>query len=173
MKIFYNSKHLNRLNYNWFLVFLSLFIITTGCKQRTHSPHEKRQEHFKSTLELVKPGFKWDGIKAVVVVPGVGCEGCISSVENFLVAEYQKDNSIKFVLTSIASTKLLKTKLHLDLDNPNIILDHENQFSNQIFDSIYPTIFFLDGKGKVNHVEQVSLTEDGLVTLQKQIIANE
>lgn len=97
-----------------------------------------------------------------LVLPSIGCDGCITNTENFLINNYRTTKNIKFILTAIKSKKLLKTKLGMDLEHENLILDTLGVFNQGSFNSIYPTIYFVDDQLGVDSVKRISLAEDGL-----------
>lgn len=96
----------------------------------------------------------------VIILPGSGCSGCITSAEDFF-----KNNSSNpdylFVLTNINSLKILKNKTGVDVyNNKNIVIDKDNKFSNYE-SAIYPVVVFHDcANNKVEQVEFQSPEND-------------
>lgn len=79
-------------------------------------------------------------IEWIVVLPGLGCHGCIIEGEAFM-KEYVENEEILFVLTKAESIKLLQNKLDLKLgDYNNIMIDRDNKFSIPSDNIIYPCI---------------------------------
>lgn len=80
-----------------------------------------------------------------VIIPGAGCEGCISNSED-LVKEYSGRSDILFVFTRIETLKLLKYKLGEQVSSShNLIYDVDNRFEEieEGIDNIYPVVCFI------------------------------
>ncbi|MFB9076197.1 hypothetical protein ACFFLS_05370 [Flavobacterium procerum] len=83
----------------------------------------------------------------IVILPGLGCSGCIQEAEDFL--KKNADNKrIFFVLTKIESLKILQQKTGVKIaEHSNIIVDRADQFIVSTNNSIYPCIIkFNDGE---------------------------
>jgi len=62
-----------------------------------------------------------------VVIPNQGCEGCISTVEDFVKKHYATNDHIRYVFTRIQSVKLLRIKLGNEVMNSSkVLLDTAN-----------------------------------------------
>lgn len=112
------------------IVLLSLFSCQKSSKQI-------EQEYISQKINSLEIGSnkKW-----VVILPGLGCTGCIQEGESFL-KQHSKNKNITFLLTNIGSLKLLKQKIGLDVTrSPNIIIDKLNDFNLPSNNSIYPII---------------------------------
>ena len=96
-------------------------------------------------------------IDAFVILPGQGCMGCISEGEQFLIDNYKKLSTVKFVLTKIVSKKILRQKIGGEVYGAdNVYIDSLNIFTTMDFqESIYPTILYLDS-GKILKIEYQS-----------------
>lgn len=80
------------------------------------------------------------------VIPGAGCNGCISNAEYFLKTNYGRKN-IRFILTAVDSKKILALKLGEEIVNSNnIYIDVDNEVgpSMENENAIYPFIIQLD-----------------------------
>ncbi|PIQ47982.1 MAG: hypothetical protein COW03_12250 [Cytophagales bacterium CG12_big_fil_rev_8_21_14_0_65_40_12] len=83
----------------------------------------------------------------VLIIPGAGCTGCVSSAENFVMENFERIDRILVIFTAIPSQKMLKMKLGIDLNRQNVYLDKDNEFNAGNIYSFYPTVFYLkDGK---------------------------
>lgn len=74
-----------------------------------------------------------------LIIPGSGCEGCISNAEQYVIDNAKNQTeAMLFIFTNIASKKILKLSLGQDIISlPNIMLD---SLSTLHFRSIYPII---------------------------------
>lgn len=95
-----------------------------------------------------------DHTKWVVVLPGLGCHGCIQEGEAFM-KDNIKNKDIFFVITSIESLKILQLKIGANIkDFPNVYADKENKLNIPTDNKIYPCIIRWD-KGVVReHIFQ-------------------
>ena len=137
---------INRVKYAVFLITTFAFFIVS-CKNE-----ESKQQI--DTLNQVHSYFaKYDIEKSpyIIVLPNQGCMGCITVAENFL-AKNVKDTRCTFILTSILSPKVLKSKLgNTIITSPNVYLDNENYLGSRIKQLIYP-IVIIQENGKENTI---------------------
>lgn len=89
-----------------------------------------------------------ENVKWIVILPGLGCMGCIKEAELFM-----KDNvgnqEIIFVLTKLSSLKILQQKTGINIYNHfNIFIDTENAFDIPTDNSIYPCLIKMK-EGKI------------------------
>jgi hypothetical protein len=73
-----------------------------------------------------------------LIIPGSGCEGCISKAEKY-VSDYSAiKKDIAFIFTNVKSLKILSLKLGSQtLNRENIIIDSSNYLH---YRSIYPML---------------------------------
>lgn len=95
--------------------------------------------------------------RVVMILPKIGCTGCISSAETFVkdhVTMYK--NEFGIILTDVVSLKTLRIKLGEDLIGlDNMAVDSGNYFSSKELKSLYPTLVYRHG-GEITSVEYVS-----------------
>lgn len=107
---------------------------------------EKEERRFLSNcIEQIKipVNYQW-----VVILPGVGCHGCIQDGEYFMKQNIE-NRDILFVLTKTSSLKILQQKIGFRIDeNPNIYIDKTMLFDLPTKNSIYPCVIKLE-KGKM------------------------
>lgn len=109
---------------------------------------------FRNAIEQSDITKEYDKI---LVIPGAGCHGCITSAEFFVKDHIQEYDNVLFVFTSVKSVKVLKMKLGNEMmDRRNVQLDLDNVFFNyKIKEAIYPVVVYLKNK-RVCHIEYVS-----------------
>lgn len=121
-------------------MFLSLCLFC--CKDNI----EKKEKIFlANAIEQLKidKQYEW-----VIVLPGVGCHGCIQEAE-FFMKENISNDKVLFVLTSISSIKILQQKIGLKIsDYSNVYIDRNNQFKLSTDNTIYPCVIQVK-KGKL------------------------
>lgn len=117
-------------------------ILFCSCKKEN-----KEIEHDYLETAIDKLNVNND-IKWMVILPGLGCPGCIQEGETF-VKENIKNKSILFVLTKIESFKILQNKLEVKFnEHPNVYIDKKEEIVLPTGNRIYPCIVKLN-KGKV------------------------
>ena len=128
---------------NQLIVLISVLIvlITTSCKNNIK---EIETASLTTTIGELKIN---DHIKWIVVLPGLGCHGCIQEAEAFM-RDHIKNTEILFVLTKISSLKILQQKIGVQIrETPNVYIDLENEFDIPSDNRIYPCIIQMkDGK---------------------------
>lgn len=121
---------------NKFIFILSVgFLLLSGsCNDREKNMEEKKIAEMLLKLDVDKK-YDW-----VVILPGMGCHGCIVGGEYFM-QQHVSDERILFVLTRISSLKILQQKTNIKFsDHSNILIDKDNRYRLTINKSIYPCI---------------------------------
>jgi hypothetical protein len=128
----------------WAILFL---LLSQSCTEKSYDIFLSQKVESRFSNELAY-------LYAVVILPNQGCGGCISEVENFLLHNSKKYDNVKFVLTKIASKKILKQKLgDFIYYSSNVYIDNENFFVSTSFnESIYPAILYIKN-GKIKDVK--------------------
>jgi len=91
----------------------------------------------------------------VIIIPGSGCDGCISEAETFLYNNLKNSNSdIIFILTKSIDLKMTLFRLGIDKKNlpKSLIIDKYSTLCDMGYDCIYPMILSLKNK-KIQNVE--------------------
>ena len=128
------------------IIAVFIFMILFSCKKE-----ERKIEHDYLETTINKFNIN-DNIKWVVILPGLGCHGCIQEGEAFM-KENITNRNILFVLTKIESFKILQNKLDIKLkEHSNIYIDKKNEINVPTDNRVYPCIVILD-KGKVKEHE--------------------
>jgi len=127
-------------------IFSFAMIVSLSCQK---SDEQIESEFLSNAVDQ----FKIDNnIHWVVVLPGLGCHGCIQVAEAFM-RDHIKNTKIIFILTNISSLKILQQKTGFKIeDHSNIIVDRENIFKVPTKNGIYPCIIQLDD-GKIINFE--------------------
>ena len=104
----------------------------------------------------------------IVVLPGLGCHGCIQEAEVFM-QQYITDRRVLFVLTKISSLKILQQKTEVRInEHPNIYVDRENLFAVPTDNGIYPGIVYMKN-GKMGDCSFQSPGNDAFRQLENAI----
>jgi len=103
---------------------------------------------------------------AYIIIPSIGCEGCISNAETFLLKNYKrKTNKIKFFIASTSSKKALKIKFNVDIFNSaNVEIVNEMIIKNERL--IYPVVLLLDSN-KIKSIEYQTSKNNAFKKLSK------
>ncbi len=134
------------MNFIKYLYILMITCIMTGsCKK---SQKEIETDYLSTAIEKLNVSGQ---VKWVVVLPGLGCHGCIQEAEVFMKDNIEK-NDILFVLTNISSLKILQQKIGVRIkDYPNVYVDRENEFNLHTDNSIYPCIIKVENSKIIAH----------------------
>lgn len=82
--------------------------------------------------------------KYIVIVPGIGCHGCIQESEYFL-KQNINNQDILFIISNPQSLKILQNKIKVKLnDYENVIIDRKSTYQVPTNNSIYPCVLYLD-----------------------------
>lgn len=128
-------------------VVLLLLTCCFSCKEKT--PKEQEAGYLNSVINKIKVSdhYKW-----VVVLPGLGCHGCIQEGEAFM-QKHIGNKEVLFVLTSVESLKILQNKIGIRIqDHNNVYLDKENSIHIPSDNRIYPCIIQV-ASGKMQRYE--------------------
>lgn len=107
----------------------------------------------------------------IVVLPGLGCQGCIKQAEMFMKDHLDK-KKVLFVLTKVESLKTLQNKLGIKLkEHTNIYIDREDDFIILSDNSIYPCIINLEDSKIKNFQFQSPENGQAFAKLSMQITA--
>ncbi|TGV03442.1 hypothetical protein [Flavivirga rizhaonensis] len=140
-----------------------IFIILFSCKKE-----EKTIEHDYLETIIDKLDVN-DSIKRVVLLPGLGCHGCIQEGEAFMKQNVTNRN-ILFILTQIESFKILQNKLEITLEeHPNVYIDKKNEINFPTDNKVYPCIVMLDNGNVKGHEFQSPKNTAALQRLKKCI----
>lgn len=93
----------------------------------------------------------------LLIVPRIGCMGCISSTENYMLNVYVKQREkLNILLTDINSYKTARVRFGTEfLEASNVFVDRQGAFKGDDLSGIYPMIVRLDD-GKISQITLVS-----------------
>ncbi len=112
------------------------------------------KDYIRNKIET-SSDFDLKQYKAIIVIPGSGCTGCVTKAEAlFRQRRYGRDTL--FIFTDIRTIKGLKTKMPgIDIFNQNnAYIDSANVYYGEYVDNIYPLIVDIDS-GKINKVSKL------------------
>lgn len=137
----FNASKLSRI-----ILLLLVFFSFSGCGKKDKKEIEA---DYLSTYIMgldLAPDYKW-----VVVLPGMGCHGCIQEGEAFI-KENVTNKKIFFVLTNIESLKLLQNKIGVRIkEHSNVFADVDNNVKIPSDNRIYPCIIKLENAEMTTH----------------------
>ena len=125
------------------IIIMLLVSIMISCNKTENEIESSYLENSVEKLSL-DPIVKW-----IVILPGLGCHGCIQEGEVFM-QEHVNNKNILFVLTNIESLKILQKKTGVNIkEHSNIYVDRNAEFNVPTDNSIYPCIIqIVNGKLK-------------------------
>lgn len=89
--------------------------------------------------------------KYIVVLPGLGCKGCIQEGEEFM-RNNISNKEVLFVLSKVESLKLLQQKIGINIIGlDNIYIDRNNYFDIPTDNTIYPFIIELEDNKMIHY----------------------
>jgi hypothetical protein len=133
-------------NYSCLLLITFLLLpLSNSCK---NSVKNIERAFLKDAFSKIK----LDGtLKWLVILPGLGCDGCIQEGEVFM-KRYIENRNVLFVLTNISSLKILEQKIGVNIkEHQNVYIDRENIFYLPTDNSIYPCIIRIENNKILSH----------------------
>lgn len=120
-------------------IIFSLFgLCLLSCKEDATKQEKVFLTHAIEKLPHVHGQYDW-----IVILPGLGCHGCIQDGEYFM-QQNVENPKIFYVLTNLSSLKIFQQKTGITIkDHPNIFVDRENLFVVPTNNSIYPCVIQL------------------------------
>lgn len=120
------------------IALLISVILLASCKENAASSERESLTSALDALKIDTQLYDW-----IVVLPGLGCHGCIQDGEYFM-QQNVENPKIFYVLTNLSSLKIFQQKTGITIkDHPNIFVDRENLFVVPTNNSIYPCVIQL------------------------------
>ncbi len=117
-----------------FFLMFSLSMLTNICSCKI--AYDKNKLSGFKQLQNIKDG------SSIYVIPGSGCTGCISDIENFALKNGNSD-TVFFVFTRLNSFKLFRNRFgNSFISSKNIIIDTANIYTFEEKNlEIYPVVY--------------------------------
>jgi hypothetical protein len=148
------------------IAVFTLLPVFISCKK---SEKEIETEYLSKAVEQawVDSDYQW-----IVVLPGLGCHGCIQEGEAFM-QEHIENKNIIFVLTKISSLKILQQKTGINniAEHSNVYVDREDVFYIPTNNSIYPCIIRMKDGNVAGHEFQSPGNGDAFRKLEGFVLA--
>ncbi|WP_298344607.1 hypothetical protein [uncultured Algibacter sp.] len=153
-------------HYKYIFILFLVSNALTSCKKTQESSDFTDIKQFVEKLDQNLEQYNW-----IVVLPGLGCKGCIKQAEMFI-KENIAQKKVLFVLTKVESLKTLQNKIGIKVkDHSNIYIDREDDFIILSDNSIYPCIISLENGKTQNYQFQSPDNGEAFVKLSTQIKA--
>jgi len=144
------------------LAIILIFILSVSCKKG-----EKELERDYIDIIIKKVNIS-NSTKWMVILPGLGCHGCIQEGEVFM-RDNINNTDILFVLTKIESLKILQKKIEVNIKNhSNIYIDNKEGFNIPTKNSVYPCIVYIEN-GELKLHKFQSPGNNAFDTLRKRL----
>ncbi len=110
-------------------------------------------------------------VKWIILLPGLGCTGCIQEAETFM-KENITNKELFFVLTKIESLKILQNKINVNLkEYSNVYIDRTGKFNIPTDNTIYPCIIKLKEGKPILHEFQSPENGDAFQKLKERVLS--
>lgn len=123
------------------IYFLLLFFFVSSCRM------EEEKYTAKVLQNLGKDSIDVELYTHIVIIPNVGCSGCISEAEHFF--QENEEAPILFIFTKIRSLKELRLQYGKRLERKNVLVDKEQRYASGKEEiNIYPIIIDIRDKDR-------------------------
>ena len=127
------------------LPIVLIFVLSISCKK---SEKELENEYILTVVDKV-PMSKTT--KCLIILPGLGCHGCIQEGEVFM-RDNIKNTDFYFVLTKFESLKILQNKIGVKFkEHSNIYIDAKEGISIPTNNSVYPCVVYIENGEVKSH----------------------
>jgi hypothetical protein len=148
---------------------LTLFITSLLCYSCADKPKTDKEIEAESINQGIKKIDINKNADWLVILPGLGCRGCIQEGEAFM-RDYIDSPKIVFVLTKIESIKILQEKISKNIGNyPNVIVDRNDIFNLHTYNMNYPCIVQLKSGKAGDHEFQCPENSQAFEKLKSKI----
>lgn len=145
------------------ILLLAFLLVLSSCKQ---NDKDVELTYIATSITKIKvaPSYKW-----LVILPGLGCHGCIQEGEAFM-QEHIENKDILFVITKIESLKILQKKIEVNIkEHNNIYIDRDRLFDLPTSNTIYPCIVEMNNGRVKSHGFQSPNNSAAFEKLKSQI----
>lgn len=131
-----------------YIISIIAILFLSHCNIVKESDNDVEIEFITAGLKKANPGT---GNQWIVILPGLGCNGCIQEGEAFM-RDFVDSSGIYFILTKVQSFKILQQKIGKNLSGRgNVFVDKDGIFSLPTPNAIYPCIIQLKEGEIVRH----------------------
>ncbi len=136
--------HTTNINFITLIILISLLFLLYSCNYNYPKYEHEVLNIIHHKQDLTEKDF-------LIVIPGEGCGGCISSATTFLIENQSNfDNSI-IIFTGVLDKKLLRNQVGKKfLDKDNVIIDVNNLLMSLELKSVYPYYFKIVNSKLIN-----------------------
>jgi len=150
MKMLYTLMFSNLLKKTGSLLLCMCFLAYCTNKET------KEYTQLTKLFEALQKEMPNENTKAcIIIIPNVGCTGCIGEAEKFMLNNINSLKNMQFVLTDINSKKAFKVRFKDVLHHSCVIIDYENLAETQKLRTIYPKIFYIQER-KITKIVEAS-----------------
>ena len=90
----------------------------------------------------------------IMVIPGEGCGGCISSATSYVLLNSEKFDNSLIIFTGVLDKKLLRNQVGSEfLNKENVLIDKNNYLMKQNLKSPYPYFFQINDSELINKTD--------------------
>ncbi len=148
-------------------IYLYVFLVIALCFSCAKKTEKEIETDYISSLAKTLPLN--NNIEWLVILPGLGCHGCIQEGEGFMKNNI-RNKKILFALTRIESLKILQQKLGIAIKNfSNVYTDKDNRIKIPTNNSIYPCIVKITNGEVKEHEFQAPYNGDAFNKLKSLI----
>ena len=147
-------------------IFISVCFFSVSCNNKKQDNNTVESTAILRGIERaeIENTNEW-----IVILPGLGCPGCIQEGEAFM-QQFIDSTKVFFVLTKIESLKILQQKIGKSLkERKNIYIDNQGIFDIPTDNSIYPCILQLKDGKIVKHQFQSPTNSQAFEWLKTQL----
>lgn len=124
------------------LIRILLILFVSCLMQACYGDNNGEKDFFITTISNQR--LDLTQYKYIVIIPGIGCHGCIQESEYFL-KQNINNQDILFIISNPQSLKILQNKIKVKLnDYENVIIDRKSTYQLPTNNSIYPCVLYLD-----------------------------
>lgn len=119
--------------------FSSLIILLASGVILLYSCLNTKEGYTDLVVNMLKEENDISSYSHIVIIPELGCGGCISEAENFF--RENKNENIYFIFTKISSMKEIRLRLGKMIEQKNVLIDEQGLYASKKEEmNVYPII---------------------------------
>lgn len=131
------------------IIIIAILAIFVSCKDSTEKIEMEFLTRTFDSSSIQLRNYKW-----IIILPGIGCHGCVQEGELFMKRNIDKHN-VLYILTRLSSIKILQQKIGINLKEcSNIYIDRDDMFFIPTENAIYPCVIKLENGKIISHIFQ-------------------